>query len=1667
MGWGPLDRLHDVVTGLGGGLQAVPGLAWDLSRAPFVDDDVDGIFGTINATVTSRTGQLFGNIFGPEEGVGALVGGVPGREHLSGPIQGVFEGLETAYREGVAEPVSTFATAMSLSSSPSYQEGRSSLATMFDPDTWQEADHIAETRSPGQAIVLAFGTKDILDEEELERFQATDWYMTSTGTLDALGRLFLSPDVILGKAGMVRRASRPASLGGPLGRITERAAPQIGGRAERLGQLTQGLSGGRIRLGDRITAINNAMDRTYEQLPGPIQAIIGSERDFLPSDITRLERLETTRRELFTQSLEDRVRRSTDPTEIGVLGNVVESRRVREARIQAGQGSGAPEFQGRLAEALSNDIDSYFAAPPRRGVVGQILRTPAWQRVDRLIDTLPTDVDERAGLIRDRLFPTHHRGDILGRFLAEAQGTAEREQVMRVALGDMRSFRQLEESNWALSQRLKDLTIEQSAIRSQPVLRPLTKPLGGQMDLFGDAPYYEAITGQLNLLGDEVPPFFDDYRNTRERLARIGDEIDAIVPENQRFQRLEATFNSLPAGPDVTRGGQLRNAVKGSSFYQTSWAGRKLRLVSDMRPHHLVNSEDPMADSHLGRMLVEAGYDDQAVAQARGQFMALDPATRGAALERWVDRATHRILKDNGLDDDEVAEVLAHAHLGRNQANVLIRGAHYDGNGRARVRFNDGDEIVDIELPLSVTQLQNVVNVPNFNQLRQHAARYARLKYGDNWQAMVTRGAKPAWTASQYGLDAMRGIMEIWRPAVLLRPAWTLRVVGDEQMRMLAKFGALSMMLGRRDAVNNYMTALRDRYPAIKRVLRQDAVTRIARRTGFSAAGTAVAGPLGGIAAGTLGNRLVRRMAAAEEAGFANVRFGGRSLSGPFGDAGSTGEFYRTHNSARGAVDELFGRHENRFFGALRRDPTRYRTYTWGEGAQSDAVYRAEWANNLRNQIAQDEMGRQFLAGKTPDEVLEWMDNTLEGRAYAAKVPWRSDHRGWVDAYADQVDAYTGGVDEVKARILTLGDNASQGDVAQILDLIPESRRAPIHGAETDQMQARNPITQLVGTFVDEAFNVLGTMATDNLSRNPTFARFYQAESRRLFSTLVPGQPVSERLLVKLEDQSRAFALRETRQLLYDLAEQSRFADMTRLVMPFYNAWQEVLTRWTGLAVENPVFALRARQAWEAPDRLGWTYTDDRGSTFLRIRIPEFARPLVNQGVFKGALDSQGYIFLDKKGFNLVAQGTPGFGPFVQIGVSEMVKANPEMEESVRFIIPFGPTDGFVDAMLPPTVRRALDASGNDEGAARANAEARILVTRLTQMQTGEIPMVDMSDPAARAEFLASVDEEADAFMHLRLFTGFVAPVAPLYESPYKPYIDIYRALRDGDYERARQVGAEFGIEAAEAIPRQADTGDRSISADDVFLEAFGEEYFALTQSFTRSVNGVPPTVEGLEASEKYGDLITAFPEWGGVIAGYDGGGTAAQFSRAVYDRQMAKGERRRLTPDEVLDGPDIRLGWARYSKISDLLEAVRVSRGLPNMQVAEAEDLRQIKRVFIASLASRYPAWYDEFSVTDRNAWSKRIEGARAMTENESLMGRPDVEGLAEYLRIRDAITAVLATRESQALDATSNVDVAMMWRSLVANLVERNPEFADLFYRKLENDPLSANPLDVITAA
>src|SRR5687768_10757760 len=104
---GFFDRVGKIASGFGGALQSPFGLVKDFATAPWRDEeDFNGFFNTLASRTKERGGQFLGNLFGPDEGVGALIGALP-EDAVREPANRVFEALEWTYREGISEPVGT------------------------------------------------------------------------------------------------------------------------------------------------------------------------------------------------------------------------------------------------------------------------------------------------------------------------------------------------------------------------------------------------------------------------------------------------------------------------------------------------------------------------------------------------------------------------------------------------------------------------------------------------------------------------------------------------------------------------------------------------------------------------------------------------------------------------------------------------------------------------------------------------------------------------------------------------------------------------------------------------------------------------------------------------------------------------------------------------------------------------------------------------------------------------------------------------------------------------------------------------------------------------------------------------------------------------------------------------------------------------------------------------------------------------------------------------------------------------------------------------------------------------------------------------------------------------------------------------------------------------
>lgn len=1150
-----------------------------------------------------------------------------------------------------------------------------------------------------------------------------------------------------------------------------------------------------------------------------------------------------------------------------------------------------------------------------------------------------------AAEIRDQFFPDHQFGASIATALADAGDDAVLfDDTLRSLMGDRDAIEAVRAKRASLAGQIERLTSDRERLAAY-----------GDDTLFADP----------------------------ERTAKVTAELDELYPQDERLARLDRATETLREVPRVSLTGQARVAVTRSAFYQKSPLAAPLRVTFNMTPRHLVNLHDQTGDVQVTRMLRKSELDQATQDALRGEYMAaLDPPARQQVLLKAEAAAVRSIAERAGMTVDEIEAALGEAGRQRGRAAAVLQSRVYDGEGRSRIRFEDSEGWHDVHLPLSATQEANFLPLVNLDDVRKAAEPISafRARFG-------------AVTPIPGELTAM--FYKAWRPATLLRGGWPIRVVSDEQLRIIAKLGAV--------------TQVKELGGALKR-------------------------------------RIAERGLPAEERGLGAVpQILDYDMQAAFGAPGDAQNIYKAAVSSRASFGALVDQTER-----ATRQQLRESTGEWRSIAPHEPDYGTAWTHAVNNQMGQDALYRKVLAGQSTDDIVAWLRSDPAGRAYAArhKVRARNPQR-WVETLTEQVEDY---LPSPELRRLALQRKAKADDLVRLLP--DASQRPMVHGEITAQIAGKSQVAKMLGDIVEKGYTWLGAKPSDTLSRNRFFDATYRAEATRLVNLADEqvrrsGRRLTDEDLRQIEAKAREYSLGEVKNLLYDLAESSELAEMLRFFSPFFSAFQEVTTRWAGLAVENPAFVARMRLVWRSPEKAG-IVTDEKGNRitedgavnamgqrvkagkdrYLTFALPEWAHKIPG-------LKAQGAVRFNKESFNMALQGWPGAGPPVQIPVNEIVKDRPDLESSLKFVLPFGTTQETIDLILPATARRIRTLADKDEDRVYGNTRMRLYYDKVVDYNLGKRDTMPTWEEATK---------EADAFYKMRVAASYFLPAAPAFNSPYQLYIDAYRQRRELD----------------ETLDHESPDYQ---TPDEWFLDTYGEEFFPLTQSLSKSVDGVPPTLEGRAARKKYQDLIEKYADvgLGGLIIGSEGAG---EFSRAVYDSQLSSalkpGSERKQREStnfvEAVSAPEVRHGWIEFGRAMDLIDAERIQRGLPNLQVKGARDLAIIKRAVIEKLAEKRPAWYAEFSTVDMARTEKRIAGMREIASDRRLAGRDDIAGLRVYLQLRDAMSAELAKRAaaggSKTLTASANQDLAYIWETAWERIVEQNLSFGQLLHRHLERD-------------
>ena len=124
-------------------------------------------------------------------------------------------------------------------------------------------------------------------------------------------------------------------------------------------------------------------------------------------------------------------------------------------------------------------------------------------------------------------------------------------------------------------------------------------------------------------------------------------------------------------------------------------------------------------------------------------------------------------------------------------------------------------------------------------------------------------------------------------------------------------------------------------------------------------------------------------------------------------------------------------------------------------------------------------------------------------------------------------------------------------------------------------MKVNNLIDELDSQSILQIRENLLKVATDEGS---TFGKKFVARyvgndevANKLFTKFESaGASTGKLTLAQLDSYAKGFALDSTKDLFYNAAEKSNFADILRVVVPFGSAWSEVMTKWMKLTASNP-----------------------------------------------------------------------------------------------------------------------------------------------------------------------------------------------------------------------------------------------------------------------------------------------------------------------------------------------------------------------------------------------------------------------------------------------------------------------------------------------------------------
>ena len=697
--------------------------------------------------------------------------------------------------------------------------------------------------------------------------------------------------------------------------------------------------------------------------------------------------------------------------------------------------------------------------------------------------------------------------------------------------------------------------------------------------------------------------------------------------------------------------------------------------------------------------------------------------------------------------------------------------------------------------------------------------------------------------------------------------------------------------------------------------------------------------------------------------------------------------------------------------------------------------YFQEWSNVLNQQFRNSMVMRKFANGETVENITNWLIKSPEGRDLRKRLNIES-----TDAY-DHVSSVTHLLDrylpskELQARLFNQGIKQAETVLApsDLRLAFPDNNQLPVIHGHVISDNLENITGKLHQRFIQSAFKLLGSLPEDVLGGHPLAMDLYRKDMTRRINLMTEADRLNPEQIFKAEMAARRIATNGLKKILYRMDRKSNLGYLMRLVSPFFSAQENAYKTWFRIGTQKAYIFNRANLLWNAPNRAGLVTDNDGnpidpdkmtydGTIWLEVPKPLQKIPglksLNNIGIPKRSLD---VVFGGN--FNL------SVGPYVAIPVSEVLKRKPEYQDVLNWALPFGTDDSFMSLgqLVPTWAKRLITRQMEESSPEYARGYQLIWLTEQYKARK------EGRDPVA-PEVISKMTKD---YYSMRTVANLILPFSPKFNSPYRYYIDKWQEFQ-------RLYGKD---------------------AEQKFLDQFGEEFFAFSTSLSETKSKAQASTDAyrniLDNKGLVGEVYNIEPALVGLLVNNP---TGYEFSSAIYDWQytekVAPGSsetfRNNIDPAEAQRRNEAKLGWIKYRKLMNYVDAELEQRGLTS--VNKAPDLANLKNLVVSKLATDNTAWYDDYLDTDGSKTNRVIRGLSTILSDEDFINKnknnPTWQAVKTYLNYRQQFAEMLASRNKGTIDNQANKDIRFLYDTMIAKLKKDDIGFSDMYDRFLSQD-------------